>query len=185
MYIPKISDKGLSIEKHFESLHDGDLSVIGLQPKRDPIGIWTVGYGHALRDPKTGKFLTTQADKCLAYQMFPAMTVQEACDLLDLDNRYFESWVYKIAKQNKLALKPFEWDALVSFCMNLGPGNLQKSTLLKRIINHDTPERIREAFGRFNKAKVNGVYVPLPGLTRRRKSEAELFLNNNVNFFLK
>lgn len=27
--------------KHYESLHDGDLSAIGLQPKMDCLGIWT------------------------------------------------------------------------------------------------------------------------------------------------
>ena len=37
--------------KHFESLHDGDLHKIGLQPKMDSVGIWTCGYGRAMIDP--------------------------------------------------------------------------------------------------------------------------------------
>jgi hypothetical protein len=29
----------IDIITHFEGLHDGDLHVIGLQPKMDPVGI--------------------------------------------------------------------------------------------------------------------------------------------------
>jgi lysozyme len=39
----KISEKGLDLIKHFESLHDGDLTIVGLQPKMCPAGIWTEG----------------------------------------------------------------------------------------------------------------------------------------------
>jgi lysozyme len=34
----------------FEGLHDGDLKKIGLQPKKDPIGIWTEGGTSAMKD---------------------------------------------------------------------------------------------------------------------------------------
>lgn len=37
-----INEAGISLIKEFESLHDGDLSVIGLQPKQCPAGIWTI-----------------------------------------------------------------------------------------------------------------------------------------------
>jgi hypothetical protein len=36
--------------KHYESLHDGDLSAIGLQPKMDSLGIWTEGWGSVVYD---------------------------------------------------------------------------------------------------------------------------------------
>jgi lysozyme len=48
----KTSNVGIQLIQEFESLHDGDLTMIGLQPKMDPIGIWTEGYGHAMRDSK-------------------------------------------------------------------------------------------------------------------------------------
>ena len=40
----------------YEGLHDGDLKEIGLQPKMDPVGIWTEGWGHAIIDSK-GNFV--------------------------------------------------------------------------------------------------------------------------------
>lgn len=44
----KTSENGIILIKHYESLHDGDLSRIGLQPKMCPAGYWTEGYGHAI-----------------------------------------------------------------------------------------------------------------------------------------
>ena len=38
----------LWIVTYYESLHDGDLKMIGLQPKMCPVGIWTEGYGSAI-----------------------------------------------------------------------------------------------------------------------------------------
>ena len=52
----KTNNEGIKLIKDFESLHDGDLTLIGLQPKMDPIGIWTEGYGRAMRDKK-GNFI--------------------------------------------------------------------------------------------------------------------------------
>jgi lysozyme len=38
----KTSNVGIQLIQEFESLHDGDLTMIGLQPKMDPVGIWTM-----------------------------------------------------------------------------------------------------------------------------------------------
>ena len=46
----KTGTKGIELIKSFESLHDGDLSKIGLQPKMCPAQIWTEGYGRAMRE---------------------------------------------------------------------------------------------------------------------------------------
>ena len=63
----KTNQEGINLIKHFESLHDGDLKQIGLQPKMDPIGIWTEGYGRAMRDDK-GNFIKGSAKIELAYK---------------------------------------------------------------------------------------------------------------------
>jgi lysozyme len=57
-----VNQATINLIKHFESLHDGDLSKIGLQPKQDCAGIWTVGYGHALRN-NNGAYLRGAKDK--------------------------------------------------------------------------------------------------------------------------
>ena len=58
----KTSVNGLNLIKEFESLHDGDLSIIGLQPKMCPAQVWTEGYGRAMRN-KSGVFLKGTKDK--------------------------------------------------------------------------------------------------------------------------
>ena len=53
----KTSKLGRDLIIHYEQLHDGDLTKIGLQPKMECSSIWTIGYGHALKDVN-GKWLT-------------------------------------------------------------------------------------------------------------------------------
>jgi lysozyme len=176
----RTSNKGLDLIKHFEQLHDGDLSTIGLQPKLCPAGIWTVGYGRALRHA-SGSYLKGLKDKALAYSLYPNLTVEQASDMLNEDCKERELMVNSL----NLNLKQHEFDSLVSFTYNVGFNNLKNSSLLKRIIKKDTPDSILAAFLMWDKARSNGVLVSLPGLRRRRKSEAELFLHNKLNFFTK
>ena len=61
--------------KHYEGLHDGDLSKIGLQPKMDPSGIWTEGWGHAIH--QNGKFIRGASNKALAYKLAIVKTEAE------------------------------------------------------------------------------------------------------------
>lgn len=173
----KISNKGIELIKHFESLHDGDLTHIGLQPKMDPLGIWTVGYGHALKID--GEYLRGEKDKDRAYAMFPNMTEEHACTLLDEDCDERELQVSNLG----LSLLQNEFDALVSFAYNEGIGNLRQSNLLKYISKGNrSEETIKWAFGVWCKGRVDGVLIVLPGLIKRRRSEAELFLTGKLIF---
>lgn len=73
-----------------------------------------------------------------------------------------------------ITLNQNELDALISFAYNCGAGSLLSSTLYKNIINGVRgTEIITSNFLAWNKA--NGKAEP--GLTRRRNSEAALFLN--------
>jgi GH24 family phage-related lysozyme (muramidase) len=67
-----------------------------------------------------------------------------------------------------------QFSALVSFSYNVGSGNLQKSTLLKKLNKGDYPGAQRE-FVNWNKATVDGKLVELRGLSIRRAQEATLF----------
>ena len=64
-----------------------------------------------------------------------------------------------------------QFDALVSFCYNLGPGNLKASTLLKKVNKDPNDPTIRAEFMKWNKAGGRA----LKGLTRRREAEANLY----------
>jgi GH24 family phage-related lysozyme (muramidase) len=87
----------------------------------------------------------------------------------------FESAVRRLVK---VPLAAYQYDALVSFCYNCGEGNLAKSTLLKKVNNKEF-EAAAQEFKKWNK----GGGKVLPGLTRRRASEALLFQNiSDLNY---
>ena len=161
----KTSIEGKDLIKHFEGLHDGDLSTIGLQPKICPAGVWTEGWGHAMRH--NGKQLKGIENKELAYSLTTIHTIAEADTQLDIDLEFYE---YAIIKTVKVAIYQNQFDALVSFCYNVGDYNFKTSTLLKRL-NDGKYNLAAEQFLRWTKA--NG--KELPGLVRRRLAEKLLF----------
>ena len=160
-----ISDRGLEIIKKYESLHDGDLTQIGLQPKMCPAGVWTEGYGHAIY--YKGKQLRGIENKKLAYQLSKIKTEAEADSLLMKDVDIVELQVLKYVD---IPLYQEHLDALISFCYNIGEGNFRKSTLLKKLNSGD----YRGASEEFKKWNRGGGRI-LPGLTKRRETERELF----------
>ena len=93
----KTNLEGVKLIKEFESLHDGDLTLIGLQPKMDPIGIWTEGYGRAMRD-KNGNFIKGTTNKKLAYDNITIRTIAEAEKALSQDLSPREETVSKNIK---------------------------------------------------------------------------------------
>jgi lysozyme len=76
-----------------------------------------------------------------------------------------------VEKYVKVPLNQNQFDALVSFVYNCGPGALQKSTLLK-VLNQGKYSQVPAQLARWNKA---GGKV-WPGLTRRRAAEGALFM---------
>lgn len=144
----KTSDNGLKIIKKNEGLR--------LNSYKCPAGILTIGYGH------TGK------------DVLPGMEINEtyADFLLKTDVMAFESLV---SDRVKVPITQNQFDALVSLTYNIGQGNFSKSTLLKKLNAGDHQGAALE-FIKWNKATVNGVLTELPGLTKRRSEEKELFL---------
>ena len=168
----KTSQLGIQLIKHYESLNDNDLSLIGLQPKMDPRGIWTSGYGHAI--VIGGKFLIGIENESIAYQ-YTLRDEIAAINLLTADLTPREDQV------NSLRLKCQQpvFDSLVSFTFNEGFENLFNSTLLKRIKTDMPPQLITEAFLMWNEAG-GKIY---PGLTYRRQTEALLCTTGKLKFF--
>lgn len=134
----KLGKEGEKLIKHFEGLR--------LTAYKCPSGVWTIGWGHTA-GVKQGQTITEQQ----AQQMFENdMKVYE---------RYVNYYVKHTLTQN-------QFDALVSFTYNCGPGNLQK------LIRNRNLQQIADALPLFNK----GAGKVLAGLVRRRKMERELFL---------
>lgn len=115
-----------------------------------PAGVWTIGYGH------------TQGVK-------PDMVISQlqAERFLRQDLKRFEEAVTSLVK---VPVTPNQFSALVSFAYNVGTGALYDSTLLRKLNKKDYKGAAAE-FLRWNKA---GGKV-LPGLTRRRIAEKDLF----------
>lgn len=164
----KTSEKGIALIKRFEGIHDGDLRAIGLQPKMCPSGIWTVGYGYALRNKRTGQWLKGKADYPLIAQQYPEMltiTEQRADELLrEILTQYEDTVNNKV----KLALSQNQFDALVSHTYNTGGSD----TLFKLINADATMEEIQRWWvSRY----IKGGGRVLAGLVARRREEFNLF----------
>ncbi len=120
----------------------------------DAVGIWTIGYGHT-RTARNGMTITEKIAERLLVM-----------DLLVAEN--------EVNRQTeKLYLKQHQFDALVSFTFNVGVGAFRSSTLLKRIkISPNHPD-ITNQFNRW----IYGGGKILNGLVKRRKEEANLYMN--------
>lgn len=125
----------------------------------DPVGIPTIGYG------------TIRYPNGQPVELGDIVTEAEAEDLLKLEADDFAELV---TKKVTVGLNQNQFDALVSFCYNVGGGAFQGSTLLKKLNSGDFTGAA-EQFLVWNKATKNGVKIVLEGLTNRRREEKALF----------
>ncbi|WDR03614.1 lysozyme [Devosia algicola] len=128
----------------------------------DPAHGWKVptcciGHTDAAGDPK---YADTKSKR---------FSEGEAYDILAKDLRAVEAMVNRAVK---VPLNANQRGALVSFTFNLGGGNLNKSTLLKKLNRGDYKGASKE----FSKW-INAAGKPMAGLKRRREAERLLFLS--------
>lgn len=140
----KISPAGIALVREFEGCK--------LTAYLCPAGVWTVGVG------STGP------------HVHPGLTITqaEADALLLKDLMRFEIGV------SELITKPLsqgQFDALVSFCFNLGCGALEDSTLRRRLNAGEDPNAV---FPQELPKWVKAGGQTLPGLVRRREAEVKL-----------
>lgn len=137
----KISEQGISLIKSFESCKLTAYKALSTEEH------YTIGWGHYGEDVKAGQTILQD----------------EADALLLSDLQRFVKYTNTYTKN--LALNQNQFDALVSFCYNCGPGTL------KKLVNGRSVEEIAEHFTDYCKS---GGRV-LNGLVRRRQKEKELF----------
>ena len=145
----KTSNKGKAIIKQYEGFR--------AKPYLCPAGVPTIGYGATYymdgRKVTLGDAAISEAD---GDKLLDKMLVKYE----DAVNRYVQ-----------VPINQNQFDALVSFCYNLGQEALRKSTLLKKLNNKDY-KGAADAF-------LNWVYASgkkLQGLVNRRTDERKLFL---------
>ncbi len=139
----EISLAGLAHLKQFEGLR--------LQPYKDVAGLWTIGYGHLL---KPGEW-------------WDSITEEFATRLLADDVGKAEDTVNSLVK---VPLSQPQFDALVSFVYNVGPGAFRRSTLL-RLLNAGDYAGAAAQLPLWRKA--GGKIVQ--GLVNRRAQEVAMF----------
>lgn len=141
----KTSEKGLSLIKQFEGCK--------LTAYLDITGKATIGYGHT-KNVKLGDKLSLQACENL---LLEDVAICEKA----LNTYIAKGYIFN---QN-------QYDALISFCFNLGVGNLTK--LLSGRKNNNTA--IAQAIPKYCHARINGKMTSITGLIRRRTAEKKLF----------
>lgn len=119
----------------------------------DATGLATIGYGHLIKPTEN----------------YQEISEDEALDLLHNDLEIAGNAVERLIK---VQLDDNEFSALVDFVYNLGSGILQASTLRAKLNRGD----YKGAAGQFNRWVYAGANK-LPGLIKRRETEAELFLS--------
>jgi len=149
MKITKIGKAGINLIKSYEGLK--------LKPYLCPAKIPTVGYGNTFYENGTK---VTMND--------PAITEERAVELLLFILKGFEQHVDSYCVDT---ITQNQFDALTSFCYNVGAGNLKSSTLLKKVNVDPNDPTIKDEFMKWTR----GGGKVLPGLVKRRTSEAELY----------
>ena len=167
MALRAINQLTVDLVKKFEGIPDGNPATSNIDPYLDPVGIWTIGWGHAIT--YQGRFLRGEADRMQVKAIYPdGITLDQASVLLqgDLMNAGRD-----VASVVSVSLNDNEFGALTSFTFNLGIGNLRSSTLLKKL-NANDRAGAADQFGRWIMA---GGKV-FSGLVARRAEERQLFL---------
>ena len=149
----KISEQGLELIKHFESLQ--------LKSYICPSGKWTIGYGH------TGSDVVPNS----------TITEEQAEIILMADIKPIENYLnIKVNRQ----LNQSQFDALVSFIFNIGMEAFKASTLLNKLMKNPSDLTIHNEFLRWKYGTRNGKKAIMPGLEKRRREEAALYFKEII-----
>lgn len=151
------SQKGITFIASFEGLR---LQAYKAHPSER---YWTIGYGHYGPDVKPGMRITKK----------------RARELLKKDVYRFERAVLQHVPE-RWRQHRYRFDALVSIAFNLGPEVLTAQpplTSLGQALRGRDARKIAAAMRLYDKAGNE----TLPGLTRRRRAEARLFVSGNYS----
>lgn len=144
----RVTEEGLALIRQSEGFR--------AKAYRDPVGIWTIGFGH-----------TSAAGPPQVFEGL-AITPEQGRKILARD---VEMFALGVAKALRAPVTGNEFSALVSFAYNVGLGAFQRSSVLQAVNAGD-----REAVPRRLQLWVKAGGKVLPGLVKRRAAEAALFM---------
>lgn len=136
-----------------------------LEAYKDQGGVWTIGYGHTVGVKKGDSISYEQAAYYLTQDIAQAFKDMHALV--------------------KVPLTAHEQAALISWLFNFGRTKVRGSTLIKKLNAKRPSTEIINELLRWDKGMINGVKKQVPGLTRRRKTEAHLYMTGQVDFSIK
>ena len=149
--ITKTGKSGVELIKSFEGFRAA--------PYKCPAGVPTIGYGNTFYE--NGKKVTLKD---------PSITEERGTELLMFILGSFEKHVDSFCIDT---ITQNQFDALVSFCYNVGPANLKSSTLLKKVNLNPNDPWIKDEFMKWVKSGGK----TLKGLVKRREAEAALYFS--------
>jgi lysozyme len=130
-------------------------------------GYWTIGIGTATSGSLGKQLYDSGITSC---------DREQACKWAEQESLSCYNALKSRLDSANITLNQNQIDALISLSYNIGVASLLNSTLFKNILAGVTDgATIRSNFMAWN--KVNG--QPWDGLTRRRSSEADLYLNSD------
>lgn len=144
----EVNKAGKDLIKRFEGCK--------LKAYKCPAGLWTISWG-----------LTFYPDGTKVKEG-DVITQQQAEDYF---NAIVDDFAKKVDALIKSNVSENNFSALVSFAYNVGMGNFQRSTLLRKVNANPKDTTIRAEFMKWTRA--NGEV--LKGLVRRREAEAKLY----------
>ena len=159
-----LSHKVIEMIRH----HEG----VRVKPYQCPALIWTVGVGHVIDQSHIKIPLAERKALPIPNGWDRTLSMSEVDEILTKDLVSFESGVRRLCPDGLTAGR---LGALTSFALNVGLGNLQRSTLRMKH-NRGDYEGAAEAFLDWTKA---GGKV-LKGLVSRRNDERALYLSNSI-----
>ena len=144
----EVNKAGKDLIKRFEGCK--------LKAYKCPAGLWTISWG-----------LTFYPDGTKVKEG-DVITQQQAEDYF---NAIVDDFAKKVDALIKSNVSENNFSALVSFAYNVGMGNFQRSTLLRKVNANPKDPSIRAEFMKWTRANDK----VLNGLVRRREAEAKLY----------
>lgn len=158
----KISAKGIQFIHEVE----GSSKVM----YRDSKGLPTIGVGHLLTEDELKTERVSIGGKLIGWKY--GLSEAQVNQLLAQDVARFEKDVNQTIK---VPLKQHEFDALVSFALNIGTGAFSPDTGVVKVLNAGDYLGVPAQIAKWNKKTIKGVKVVSKGATNRRKKEIQLW----------
>jgi lysozyme len=150
----RVNQAGVDLIKSFETLQ-----LKAYKPTSNDV--WTIGYGHT-GGVKAGE----------------SINAAKAEELLEDDLAHFEEGVSRNLGGAQTSAN--EFSAMVALAFNIGLGGFLASSVL-RFHREGHKAKAAQSFLLWNKQRqANGKMEILPGLTRRREAERDLYLQADV-----